>query len=145
MTDKPSKKVYENQADAFEKFNQFILPHLKEIPEIKEAVVWSSLAEGKFGTYAKEHRGHTGSDVDLVILLGKGQKIPKQFKDIECHKSWFDGYISKKFRHFDYLGNDHKIDVLVIKRDALEKAKASLKRRIKPLYLKQGRKSELND
>jgi len=143
MRKKPEKKIYENQEDVFEEFNRFILPYLTEIPEIKEAVIWASLAEGKFGTYAKEYRGHTGSDVDLIILLGKGQKIPKEFRDIKCHKSWFDGYINKKFRHFDYKGNDHKVDLLVVKRCELEKAKSSLKGRIKPLYLKQGKKREL--
>ena len=143
MKYKPQKKVYENQADAFEKFNQFILPYLRKIPEVKEAVVWASLAEGTFGLYDREFRGHVGSDVDLVILLDKGVNVPKEFKDIECHKSWFDGYIDKKFRDFNYKGKNHKVDLLVVKRDELERAKASLKGRIKQLYLKQGRKREL--
>ncbi len=143
MKDKPPKKVYENQEDAFEKFNQFILPRLRKIPEVKEALVWASLAEGTFGTYVKEYRGQTGSDVDLIILLDEGHEIPKEFRDIECHKSWFDVYIDKRFRHFDYKGNDHKVDLLVVKRSELEKAKSRLKGRIKPIYLKQGRKGEL--
>lgn len=141
---KPEKKIYENQEEAFEKFRYYILPHLKKIPAVKEAVVWASLAEGKFGVYDKEFKGHIGSDVDLVILLDEGVNFPKEFKDIEGHKSWFDGYINKKFRDFNYEGKNHKVDLLVVKRDELERAKASLKGRIKPLYLKQGRKRELS-
>jgi predicted nucleotidyltransferase len=143
MLNKPPKKIYENQEEAFEEFRKFITPYLKKIPEVEEAVVWASLAEGKFGTYAREHRGHTGSDVDLVVLLGKGKKIPKGFRDMECHKAWFDGHICKEFRHFDYLGNDHKVDVLLVKREELEKAKTRMKGRIKSLYLKKGMNREL--
>ena len=140
---KPKKTIYPNQKDAFEKFRKFILPHLRKIPEIKEAMIWASLAEGKFGTYEREYREHTGSDVDLVLLLEEGKDIPEAFKDLEVHKSWFDGYLNKSFRHFDYDGNDHKVDVLVVKRDKLDVAKESLKGRSKRLYVKKGSKGEL--
>jgi predicted nucleotidyltransferase len=143
MLEKPPKKVYADQKDAFEKFKEFILPYLKHMPEVKEAVVWASLAEGKFGTYEREHKGHTGSDVDLVILLEEGKEVPKEFKDLDVHKSWFDGYLDKKFRHFEYKGNNHEVDVLLIKRGKLEAAKERLKSRSKPIYLKKGEEKEL--
>lgn len=143
MLNKPKKIVYPNQKDTFEKFRKFILPYLKEIPEIKEARIWASLAEGKFGTYEEEFRGQTGSDVDLVLLLEEGKEPPKEFKDINVHKSWFNGYIDKRFRHFDYDGNDHQVDVLLVRRDKIDVAREKLRGRCKGIYVKSGSKTEL--
>ena len=136
---KNKKKVYEDQKDALEKFRRFIVPKLKGIPEVREAVLWGSLARGNFGFYDSERV----SDVDLIILLEPGAEVPKDWKDIGIHKSWFDGYRPRGFTRFDYRGNEHKVDLLVIKRDALEMAKRELRGEVKLVYQKGNGKGKL--
>lgn len=143
MLNKPQKKLYEDQKDAFERFRKFIVPYLKKIPEIKEASIWASLAEGKFGTYEKEFNGQIGSDVDLVLLLEDNSKIPASFKNLKVDKSWFSGYMNKSFRHFNYHGNNHLVDILLVKPEKIDLVKERMKGRSKFLYLKTGKKSEL--
>ena len=144
--DKPNKTPYENQQDVFGKFKEFILPRLKNLKGVKEAGIWGSLAKGNFGVYEREHRGHVGSDIDLIVLLEKDSVIPRTWKSI-VSKSWFDCYRdtveNKKFRNFPYQGKIHKVDLLVIKRGELERARERLSGETKKVYLKPGAKKEL--
>ncbi len=144
--EKPNKTAYGNQQDALEKFREFILPRLQNLRGVQEAEVWGSLANGNFGVYEREHRGHVGSDIDLVVLLEPGATTPETWKSI-VSKSWFDGYRdtmeNKKFRNFPYQGRMHKVDLIAIKRNQLEKAKEKLFGKTKKIYLKPGAKKEL--
>ena len=49
-------------------------------PVVQEALVWASLAEGKFGLYDYEHKGQEGSDIDLVTIIDEKHEIPENWK-----------------------------------------------------------------
>jgi predicted nucleotidyltransferase len=143
---KPSKKHYEDQNDAFEKFKQFILPRLEGLKGVKEARVWGSLARGEFGLYSKEYLGQAGSDVDLIVLLEEGARMPTSWKRM-LEKTWFDGYYdrsqNKRYRKFEYGGTIHKVDLLVVKNSEILRARERLNGETKGVYLKKGSKGEL--
>jgi len=140
--DRPPKILYQDQEDAFESFKRFIIPYLKANPSIQEAGVWAGLAEKKFGNYERPCAdGKKRSDVDLVLVI-REEDIPKNW-EFMTDKSWFKGYISKEFRKFHYQGNNHDVDVLVVKKEKLEKAREQIKTRGKIIYIKQGTNSIL--
>ena len=74
MTDKkPDKIVYKNQ----KKIHDLIIKNLKSnyLDNIKEAYIIGSLVNGNFGRYKKRFEGHFGSDIDLVVIPKKINKI----------------------------------------------------------------------
>ncbi|MFB6246132.1 MAG: hypothetical protein ABEI74_00890 [Candidatus Pacearchaeota archaeon] len=136
MKEKPNKRAYEDQEEVFEKCKNFLLPYLKDIPEIKSAVLWGSIVNGSFGVYEETWRGQTGSDVDLIIFLEKGAKPPKQFKYLEIDKKWFKGYKPINFRDFLYSGNVHKVDTLLVKEGHESEAQDDITGKSKEIYSK---------
>src|SRR3989344_4784151 len=115
---KPEKKYYEKQEDILKKFIYFIRPFLKKYKkDIEKVYLWGSLAEGTFGLYKKKYSGQVGSDVDLVIFLKKDSSIPKEWKSLNTKKSWFSLYKNKDFRIFKHMGNQHKVDLIVVNKN----------------------------
>ncbi len=132
---KPNKKLYESQEDVWREAAKHLESILSKCDSIKEAYVWASLAEGKFGTYEELYKGQTGSDIDLVIVVKEPFELPKEWKDTKVKKSWFDLY---HLGNFDYKGNKHQIDGLVVipSKHDVEKMKEALKGRSKRIYVK---------
>ena len=56
MSEKPEKTVYENQNDVWKEAEKFLNELINDKPVVQEALVWASLAEGKFGLYEHEYR-----------------------------------------------------------------------------------------
>jgi predicted nucleotidyltransferase len=108
---KPPKILYENQEDAWSKAEVNLKKLLSNCHSVKEAYVWASLAEGKFGIYEKPYRDQIGSDIDLVIVMNEPIQIPKDWKFTKVEKSWFDLY---HLGYFDYEGHKHQIDGLIV-------------------------------
>ena len=108
---KPTKILYEDQKELWEKASSYILKLIKNQPCVKEAYIWASLAEGQFGIYEEEYQGRLASDIDLVIVLNENESIPKSWKYLHVEKSWFKLY---KLGIFEYKGNAHPIDGLLV-------------------------------
>jgi len=108
---KPKKTLYKNQEDACNKATSYLKTVLSKSKSVKEAYIWASLAEGKFGIYNKPYRDQTGSDIDLVIVMNEPISIPSDWKSTEIEESWFTLY---HLGYFEYQGNKHRIDGLVV-------------------------------
>jgi hypothetical protein len=108
---KPSKILYENQEDVWNKAEANLQKLLAICDTVKEAYVWASLAEGKFGIYEEPYRGQIGSDIDLVIVMEEPMNIPKDWKFTKVEKSWFDLY---HLGYFEHEGHKHQIDGLIV-------------------------------
>jgi len=132
---KPNKRVYENQDDIWKEASKFLESILSKCDSVKEAYVWASLAEGKFGVYEESYRGQTGSDIDLVIVVKEPFELPKEWKFTKIQKSWFDLY---HLGHFEYKGNKHQIDGLIVipSKHDLSKMQEALKGRSKRVYVR---------
>ncbi len=130
--DKPPKKLYKNQTDVWNKALPVLEQVLKKSDSVKEAYVWASLAEGKFGLYEETYQGREGSDVDLVIVMNEPADIPTAWEDTTIRKSFFDLY---KVGMFTYDGHKHPIDGLVVfpSRHDLTKMKERLEGRSKQI------------
>lgn len=131
---KPNKKIYKGQKQIQKKIINFLLPKLKEIPQIEKAYLWGSIINGDFGVYQKKWREHIGSDIDLIILLKKHCRVPKEFKYLEIDKLWFKGYKPREFRKIKIEGNEHKVDILLIKRSHIKDAMKDIKGKSKLIY-----------
>ena len=105
------KILYENQEDVWNKAEDYLKKLLSNCDTVKEAYVWASLAESKFGVYEKPYRGQIGSDIDLVIVMKEPIDIPKDWKFTKVEKSWFDLY---HLGYFEYEGHKHQIDGLIV-------------------------------
>jgi len=108
---KPKKTVYKNQEEIKKLFFVYIKPFFKKHPQIKKAFISGSLANGTFGTYEKEYKGHNASDIDLVIFLDNS--IPRKWKNLESTNADFELYKDDEFRRFNYKNNVHKIDIII--------------------------------
>lgn len=122
---KPQKTIYKNQGEIQKKFIEFIQPFLQKYPEIKEAYLEGSLAKGNFGLYEKEYKGHTGSDVDLVLVIDG--KIPSNWKNLEATHPEMKLYKDNEFRKFCYQKNIHKIDLNIYNKKISKKNFIKLK------------------
>lgn len=129
---KPQKIIYQNQKDVWDNAQIYLKKILSACKCVKEAYVWASLAEGKFGVYDKPYRNQTCSDIDLVIVLNEPANIPKAWKFTGVEKSWFDLY---HLGYFEYQGNKHQIDGLIVipSKHDLDKMKKSLEGRFKKI------------
>ncbi len=136
---KPKKTLYKNQEEIFLKFLKFINPFFKKYKEIGEAYLWGSIADKTFGIYEEEYRGHTGSDIDLVIFPDPKLGIPKNWKLLHDH-SWMGVYKDHEFREFKYKKNIHKVDLLTAHPgepfEKLERANKKLKKTFFRIYKK---------
>jgi len=108
---KPKKILYKNQDDVWKKAEAHLKKLLLNCNGVKEAYVWVSLAEGKFGIYEEPYRSQIGSDIDLVVVLGDYKNIYKDWKFTKVEKLWFDLY---QLGYFKYNGNKHQIDGLIV-------------------------------
>ena len=130
---KPHKILYENQEDVWNKAEANLQNLLSICDTVKEAYVWASLAEGKFGIYEKPYRGHMGSDIDLVIVMKEPMHVPKDWKFTQVEKSWFDLY---HLGYFEYNGHKHQIDGLIVipSKHDLSKMRKSLEGRSRKIF-----------
>ncbi|MEK6858931.1 MAG: hypothetical protein AABX53_03400 [Nanoarchaeota archaeon] len=108
---KPEKILYADQDDVWVKAEDFIKKLLSKSSSVKEAYVWASLAERKFGLYKEPYRNQIGSDIDLVIVMNEPADIPKSWKFTTVEKSWFSLY---NLGYFEYDGNKHQVDGLIV-------------------------------
>ncbi|MBS3073259.1 hypothetical protein J4465_00465 [Candidatus Pacearchaeota archaeon] len=129
---KPNKKIYDNQKDVWKEASKYLDSILSKCNSIKEAYVWASLAEEKFGIYDEPYRGQTCSDIDLVLVMNEPVNIPKEWNFTNVEKSWFDLY---HLGYFEYQGNKHQIDGLIVipSKHNLNKMQEALKGRSKKL------------
>ena len=130
---KPPKVLYKNQEEVWRKAEKYLEKVLTKCNCVKEAYVWASLAEGKFGIYEKLYKNQIGSDIDLVIVMNEPINIPKEWKFTKVRKSWFELY---HLGYFEYKGNKHQIDGLIFipSRHNLDKMKKSLEGRSKRIF-----------
>lgn len=130
---KPPKILYENQKDVWNKAKIHLKKLIADCNSVKEAYVWASLAEDKFGIYEKPYNGQTGSDIDLVIIMKEPFNLPKNWKFTKVKKQWFDLY---HLGHFKHEGHQHQIDGLVVipSKHDLSKMKKSLEGRSKKIF-----------
>ena len=130
---KPPKILYENQEDVWDKAEVSLKKLLSNCNSVKEAYVWASLSEGKFGIYEKPYKNQIGSDIDLVIVMKEPINIPKNWKFVNVEKSWFDLY---HLGYFEYKGNKHQIDGLIVipSKHDLSKMKESVKGRSRKIF-----------
>lgn len=132
---KPQKILYKNQKEVYQKAVIYLKKLLRECKCVKEAHIWASLAEGKFGVYEKPCRNQTCSDIDLVIVLNENEqiKLPKTWKFTKVEKSWFDLY---NLGYFEYRGNKHQIDGLLVmpSKHNLVEMKKSLQGRSRKIF-----------
>lgn len=137
MADKPRKILYENQEKIWNSAKLFLKEVVEDKPAVKEALVWASLAEGKFGLYDHEYDGREGSDIDLVVILDEKFPISEGWTDTTVEKSCFDLYHIGKFIH---EGHKHPIDGLLVfpSRHNLQEVREMLADRSKSIYLKSG-------
>ena len=137
MSDKPRKILYENQEKIWDSAKQFLKEMVEDKPFVQEALVWASLAEGKFGLYEHEYDGREGSDIDLVVILDEKFQLPESWKFTTVKKSCFDLYHIGKFIH---EGHKHPIDGLLVSpsRHSLQEVRDMLADRSKSIYLKSG-------
>jgi hypothetical protein len=137
LSDKPEKTLYENQAEVWDSAKRFLTDLIADKPVVQEALVWASLAEGKFGLYAHDHKGQEGSDIDLVIIVDEGAQIPEEWKFTTIRKSCFDLYRLGTFVH---EGHKHLIDGLLVfpSRHDLQEVRDMLADRSKSIYIKSG-------
>lgn len=138
MSNKPNKILYENQDEVWGKAKDFLIEKVKDEPCVQEALVWASLAEGKFGLYEEEYKGQEGSDIDLVIIVDESHPIPRDWSFTTIEKSCFDLYHLGKFVH---EGHKHPIDGLVVfpSRHDLQEVRDMLAFRSRSIYLKSGK------
>ena len=129
---KPNKKIYDNRKDVWKEASKYLDSILSKCNSIKEAYVWASLAEEKFGIYDEPYRGQTCSDIDLVLVMNEPVNIPKEWNFTNVEKSWFDLY---HLGYFEYQGNKHQIDGLIVipSKHNLNKMQEALKGRSKKL------------
>lgn len=129
---KPNKKIYDNQKEIWEEASKYLKSILSKCDSVKEAYVWASLAEEKFGIYDTPYRGQIGSDIDLVIIMNEPVNLPKEWKFTTVEKSWFDLY---HLGYFEYKGNKHQIDGLIVipSKHDIDKMKCSLEGRSKKI------------
>lgn len=109
--EKPPKKLYSDQEDVWNKAEKFLKNLLNDSKTVKEAHVWASLAEGKFGVYERPYKDQIGSDIDFVIVMNEPADIPKNWKFADFGTAWFDLY---KLGDFEYQNNKHQIDGLIV-------------------------------
>ncbi|MBN1159807.1 MAG: hypothetical protein JXA43_01050 [Candidatus Diapherotrites archaeon] len=127
---KPAKILYEDQEDVWNKARKRLLQILAKCKTVEEAYVWASLAEGQFGLYEQPYRNQLGSDIDLVVVMREPPEIPKDWNFTKVEKKWFDLY---DIGFFEYEGNIHKIDGLIVipSKHDLAKMKEALEGRSK--------------
>ena len=77
MKQKPEKIIYDNQKLILNKIVDFIRTILNE--NVKEAYLFGSVVNGKFGKYAENYKSHEGSDIDLIVFI-KNRKVPNNWK-----------------------------------------------------------------
>jgi len=137
MSEKPEKTLYENQEEIWDEARGFLTEMVSDKPVVQEALVWASLAEGKFGLYEHEHKGQEGSDIDLVIIADEKYPLPKEWKSTTIEKSCFDLY---RLGNFVYKGHKHPVDGLIVfpSRHSLQEVREMLADRSKSIYLKSG-------
>ena len=137
MGEKPDKVLYENQDEVWSEAKEFLVDLVSGEKGVKEAIVWASLAEGRFGLYEHEHRGREGSDVDLVVIINEEHPLPKTWSFTNVRKDVFDLYHIGKFTH---EGHDHEIDGLLVfpSRHDLQEVRNMLANKSKSIYLKSG-------
>jgi len=119
MNMEKEKIIYDNQEKVLEKVILFLKSFLNE--DIREAYLFGSIVEKRFGKYIKKYKVHNGSDIDLIVFLAEGN-ILKNWKNLNTEKSWWKLYRGGKI---EINGTIHKIDVLVVKKDMEEIAKKS--------------------
>ena len=137
MSEKPEKILYQNQNEIWEQAKGHLVDIVKDEPVVKEALVWASLAEGKFGLYQEKYREQEGSDIDLVVITDENYEIPQEWKFTTVEKSCFDLY---RLGKFTYEGHQHPIDGLIVfpSRHNLQEVRDMLSDRSKSIYLKEG-------
>ncbi|MBU0457193.1 MAG: hypothetical protein ABH824_06115 [Nanoarchaeota archaeon] len=130
---KPKKILYENQEEVYDQAKDYLENILANCNCIKEAYIWASLVEGKFGVYETEYRNQTCSDIDLVIIMDEPVDIPKEWIFTKVEKSWFDLY---NLGCFEYQGNKHQIDGLIVipSKHDLDKMDKSLEGRLRRIF-----------
>lgn len=131
---KPKKIIYEDQQEVWREAEKFLQSIVKDKPAVKKAIVWASLAEGKFGLYEEEYQGMEGSDIDLVLIMDEEEIVPEEWAYTGVSKSWFDLYT--KLGKFKYKGHIHKVDGLLVfpSRHDMQKMEASLAGRSRIVY-----------
>ena len=137
MGKKPEKTLYKNQEKIWDKAKRFLIKMVADEPVVQEALVWASLAEGKFGLYDHEYRGQEGSDIDLIIITDEKFRVPESWKFTTIEKSCFDLYRIGKFVHEK---NVHLIDGLLVfpSRHNLQEVRDMLADRGRSIYVKSG-------
>ena len=130
---KPNKIIYENQEAVWNKAQTDLKKLISNCSTVKEAYVWASLAEKKFGVYEKPYRGQIGSDIDLVLIMKEPHHIPDSWRFTKVEKSWFDLY---HLGYLEYKGNKHQIDGLIVipSKHDIVKMKISLEGRSKRIF-----------
>jgi predicted nucleotidyltransferase len=108
---KPHKTLYKNQDDVWEKAKVCLDSLLSECSDVKEAYVWASLAEKKFGLYDEVYRNQVGSDIDLVLVMHEPFELPKTWKYLKVEKRWLSLY---RLGYFEYQENQHEIGGLIV-------------------------------
>ena len=106
---KPAKTLYPDQDDVWKKAEPVLKDILAQSGTVREAYVWASLAERKFGLYEEPYSGRVGSDVDLVVVMDEPADIPWNYTGVE--KAWFYLY---ELGTFEYQGNSHPVDGLIV-------------------------------
>jgi len=98
MSEKSEKTLYPDQEKVWDEAKNFLVEKVRGRPVVQEALVWASLAEGKFGLYEHEHRGQEGSDIDLVVITDEDYAVPEDWKFTTVEKSCFDLYRNLNIR-----------------------------------------------
>lgn len=111
MSNKPPKVLYENQKEVWNEAKDYLIKIVSKEKCVTEAIVWASLAEGKFGTYKSSYKRRTASDIDLVIIINEKHSIPESWKFTNVKKSCFDLYHIGKYKHKKHT---HEIDGLLV-------------------------------
>lgn len=105
MTDRPNKKMYENQKEIIE----LIIKELKKkyLKDFSKAYLTGSLTSGKFGTYEEEYEGYFGSDIDLA-------GIPKSLKKDWIYKGvFYDWHQVYQIGIIEIKGTKHPINLMI--------------------------------
>lgn len=137
MKSRPKKNLYPDQTDVWNKAQKHLVELVNDKPCVQEAIVWASLAEGKFGLYEEPYGNREVSDIDLVVIIDEDFPLPKTWKFTTVKKSCFDLY---KLGYFEYQNHTHPIDGLLVfpSRHNLKEVRAMLTDRCKSIYLKSG-------
>ncbi|MAG24378.1 hypothetical protein CMI47_02265 [Candidatus Pacearchaeota archaeon] len=107
---KPKKIIYPNQ----ESIHKKIVSHLKSIlpKEVSKAYIIGSLTKREFGKYESTYQEHGGSDIDVIAIIDHN-RIPKEWKNLNTSKIWWDLY---RIGELTINKTIHKIDCMVVKK-----------------------------